>query len=330
MVRPRINKTTILLRLALGLQVLLAAPSVLAWGDLGHEVVARIAQHYLTPEARRRVDALLADDTDTLTAHDMASVAVWADRFRDSPSNGPRVNYHHTHEWHFVDMDRRHPSLDRACHGHPPLPKGTLASDGPPNACVVDKIEQFAAELAAANGKKFTGEVVRPLSGAEVVRPLSGEKGSDHLSNTEQRVALKYLIHFVGDLHQPLHAINDHDRGGNEKRVRGAGIRAGSLHHAWDTTFVERLGPDSETIANHLIANITPANLKAWQRGTPRDWAMESFNTAKTAGYDALPTPDDSGRYYLSASYINEATEIVAIQLEEAGVRLAMLLNQVL
>ncbi len=288
----------------LALLLVLQSPNLWAWGDVGHEVVARVAWHFLTPTTRQRVEALLADDTDVLTPHDPISVAVWADRYRDSQENGPKVNYHHTHEWHFVDMDLHQPSLDRACHGHAPLPAGTAASNGPASACVVDKIEQFSAELRAL-----------PRDGASPAQLA------------EARLALKFLIHFVGDLHQPLHAIDDHDRGGNEKRVSAPGAHAATLHHYWDTTFVERLGPDAKSISERLIPQITPANVRIWQRGTPRDWAMESFETARTQGYGALPAPDGRGHYHLSTTYRDQATAMVALQLEQAGVRLAMLLD---
>jgi hypothetical protein len=54
------------------------------WGDDGHKAVALIAQYYLTPTAKKQVDAMLAADTDPLTKHDIASAATWADRYRDS------------------------------------------------------------------------------------------------------------------------------------------------------------------------------------------------------------------------------------------------------
>ena len=281
-----------------------AAPVAFAWGDTGHEVVARIALHYLSPPARARVEALLADDPDPLTAHDPVSAAVWADRYRDSPENGPHANARRTHAWHFVDLELSRPDLARACHGFPPLPPGTPASEGPAADCVVDKIEQFNAEL----------------------RPWPGPEASPARRAEAQR-ALKFLIHFVGDLHQPLHAIDDHDRGGNDKRVSLAGEHAGTLHHYWDDVFVKRLGPDDAAIADALVARITPANLHAWRQGSVRDWARESFDTARTQAYGALPAPDGRGRYRLNAAYRDQATAIVALQLEEAGVRLAALLE---
>jgi hypothetical protein len=87
-----------------------------------------------------------------------------------------KIHYQTTRMWHFVDIELAE-SLASACFGHPPLPPGIPASTGPPRACVVDKIDQFAKEL----GNPATPASVRLL-------------------------ALKFLLHFVGDLHQPLHA----------------------------------------------------------------------------------------------------------------------------
>src|SRR5258708_23192430 len=77
--------------LALALVTNIAQPRpALAWGDDGHKVVALIAQSFLQADVRKRVNALLAADTDSLTAHDIASAATWADKFRDSNIGGAR------------------------------------------------------------------------------------------------------------------------------------------------------------------------------------------------------------------------------------------------
>jgi hypothetical protein len=102
--------------------------AALAWGDEGHEVVGLIAQHYLTPAARQQVDALLAGDPDPLTPPNIADATTWADKYRDADRDGARKR---TAQWHFVDIDLAAPDLDRACFGHPALPAGTPASDGP-------------------------------------------------------------------------------------------------------------------------------------------------------------------------------------------------------
>jgi hypothetical protein len=65
--------------------------AALAWGDEGHQVVALIAQSFLEADVRKRINALLAADTDDLTAHDIASAATWADKFRDANFEGSRA-----------------------------------------------------------------------------------------------------------------------------------------------------------------------------------------------------------------------------------------------
>jgi hypothetical protein len=108
---------------------------------------------------------------------------MWADKYRDSDRDTTRNRYEATWRWHFVDIELGQQDLGPACFGHPALPPGVPASKGPPRACVVDKINQFAAELGD------------PATGA-----------------SEQLLALQFLLHFVGDLHQPLHAADDHRR----------------------------------------------------------------------------------------------------------------------
>jgi hypothetical protein len=247
---------------------------------------------------RKRVNALLAADTSTLTAHDIASAATWPDKFRDANVDGSREK---TRQWHFVDIEIASPNFDEACFNHPTIPLGTTASDGPAADCVVDKIEEFAAELA------------NPSTDLE-----------------EQVAALKFVLHFVGDVHQPLHSSDDNDRGGNEKRVSANGFKAGNLHHFWDTEFVDQLGPDAKTIASDLIGHITKKQQNEWQSGGPADWAQETFKIAKDDAYGQLPAPNAHGSFRLTDEYVTTATNDAALQLSKAGVRLAMILNQAL
>jgi hypothetical protein len=273
----------------------------LAWGDEGHKIIALIAEHYLDTAVRAKVATLLAADTDTLTGHDIASEATWADKYRDSDRDTTKVRYHATWRWHFVDIELTQPDLALACFGHLPLPSGVPASKGPPQACVVDKINQFAAEL-----------------------------GSPTTSASEQLLALKFLLHFVGDLHQPLHASDDHDAGGNKKLVAGEGVHPSNLHHYWDVEFVERLGTDPRQVAAALIGQISEAQRQEWSNGTPSDWAVEAFALARRDAHGLLPEPDDQARYSLPSAYTKQAERDVALQLSRAGVRLALVLNRVL
>jgi hypothetical protein len=272
-----------------------------AWGDDGHKIVARIADHYLTATARAQVAALLAGDTSPLTAHDLASEATWADKFRDSDRNTTKVHYNKTHEWHYVDIALDHPDLAAACFQHPALPPGTAASEGPDQDCVVDKIEEFRAELSDA------------------ATPVG-----------ERLMALQFLLHFVGDLHQPLHASDDHDQGGNGKKVKSVGHNQASLHHYWDTEFVRDLGSDAASVANGLIHGISPTQVKNWSKGASSAWALESHQVARAHVYKPLPAANGEGVYMLSSSYVTGAQRAVRRQLSRAGVRLAALLNAAL
>ena len=244
---------------------------------------------------------LLSADTDTLTGHDIASEATWADKYRDSDRDTTKLRYQATRQWHFVDIELTRPDLAAACFGHPQLPPGVLASNGSPQACVVDKIDQFAAEL-----------------------------GDRATSASEQLLALKFLLHFVGDLHQPLHAADDHDAGGNRKLVSDEGVHPGNLHYYWDVEFVERLGADPRQVAATLSREISEAQRQEWSRGTPGGWAMETFALAGRDAYGLLPRPGDQSTYTLSPAYTKQAEQDVALQLSRAGIRLAFVLNQVL
>ena len=275
------------------LAVIGAAGPAAAWGDLGHKVTALIAYRHLTPIARARLDALLASDTDPLTAPDFASRATWADKYR----NGHRE----TAEWHFVDLEIDRPDLAEACSGFPKLAPGQVASAGPAKDCVVDKIEEFDAELR-----------------------------SPATSPAERLLALKFLVHFVGDLHQPLHASDHNDRGGNCIGLAPALDGRDNLHAYWDTAVVEAMGGSAADTAARLDSQISPADLTAWGRGDARSWAMESFALSKKDAY-ALPSRPGCGDHAfiaLSASYQTAAKADAARQLQKAGVRIAMVLNR--
>jgi len=245
--------------MAITAMALRSGPAI-AWGDEGHEVIGWVAQAFLEPAVRQKANALLAADTDSLTAHNIADASTWADKFRDTNENGARRN---TGQWHFVDLELDEPDLTSACFGRPRLPAGVLASNGPPEDCVVDKIDQFLTELAAPT-----------------------------TDPAERVVALKFVLHLVGDVHQPLHASDDHDKGGNRKRASANGLRSGTLHHYWDTEFVEQLGSSPKQIAAALVERISPADARAWRKEAPPTGLLTRSGWRRTmrTGSFRLPT----------------------------------------
>jgi len=284
---------------------LLALPTLsnlaFAWGDNGHKTVALIAQQCLTQDTKNQVTAMLRSDSDNITKHDIASAATWADKYRDF--NKRRDHYTHTQNWHFVDMEIDGPDLSAACFGHPALPQGEPASGGPDKVCATDKIKQFEAELRS------------PSTDAE-----------------ERVMALKFILHFVGDIHQPLHSSDNHDRGGNEVKVTVAGFPHKSkdeLHGFLDTQFVDALGSPPSSLAATLLSAITPAQAKEWAAGTPEDWQKEAFDISVSDVYGNPPLSKNSPQN-LDSNYVKKVEKDVKLQLSRAGIRLAFFLNQAL
>ena len=275
--------------------LLLPSPT-LAWGYEGHEIVATIARAELTPSVRAKVDAILAADTDTLTGPDIVSRATWADAWRSA-------GHRETAQWHFVDTELDGPDLKAACFGYPTA--NGPASAGPATDCVIDKIREFMSELA-----------------------------SPTTAPAERLLALKYLLHFVGDVHQPLHASDNHDRGGNCVLISLGGSRTVNLHSYWDTAVVEAaVGKDVAAAASTLQARIRPAERAQWGRGDPASWATEAFQVARSTAYTIGSLPgcrSDAAPIAIPPGYAEAAQAAALIQLQRAGVRLAMVLNTAL
>lgn len=172
-----------------------------------------------------------------------------------------------------------------------------LASQCPQGNCVVAQIE------------KFEGILKDP-----------------HASETDRRMALEFLVHFVGDLHQPLHCEDNHDKGGNEVQVVFF-AQPSNLHSVWDSGILGHIQPYGNKLADELNGRITPAEREQWGKGSVEDWALESHRLARDVAYKDLPpgTPPALGQPYVDA-----VTPAVETQLEKAGIRLADLLNQLL
>jgi hypothetical protein len=107
-------------------------------------------------------------------------------------------------------------------------------------------------------------------------------------------------------------------------------MHAETLHHYWDSDFVEQLGPNPQQIAAKLIAHISATDARIWAQGNAADWAMGSFKVAKDDAYGRLPAPGEGGKFRLTDTFVAMADRDVALQLSKAGVRLAAMLNRTL
>jgi hypothetical protein len=139
--------------------------------------------------------------------------------------------------------------------------------------------------------------------------------------------ALRFLIHFVGDLHQPLHAADNHDRGGNGVHVVLRKHKT-TLHSVWDVDVVRALGRSPEDVTATLERQTTVIERKQWERLTPAEWANESFQLASKEIYAHVSGGEAAAPAILSPDYARDESHIAAAQLKKAGVRLAEILNR--
>ncbi len=161
--------------------------------------------------------------------------------------------------------------------------------------------------------------------------------------------AVRLLVHLVGDLHQPLHAGDHSDRGGNTIRVTLVGpLFPTNLHAVWDSDLVNMTlwhGVAGTTQADRLVrtnarelAQRYARSLSTWQRGTVRDWMAESYTLARRVVYAPLPgfrcelpaTEKGAAPLKLSADYLAQARAVIPGQLARAGARIAGVLNTAL
>jgi len=313
------------MRVILALAVLFVPSSLFGWGCDGHRVVAFLARAHLTPAASREVDRLLHASPVNVSsdrycpdppADMMAAVATWADEIRTARKNG---------EWHYINIPRT-------------ITKRT-------------KISAWCPEIwPASGGKQAAGCVVGAI---EHFTKILEDR---HRSDADRAEALRYLIHFVGDIHQPLHAVNDSDEGGNCDPVRfGRGAPATNLHSLWDSRLLidemqKNSYRDAAAFAAGLDARFAPIleTLSNRRPNDPESWVWESGGVARRTAYGKLKpaiapvpagnTPGCAARrsrvgalhIVISESYAAQAEAAIDKQLARAGFRLARLLNSIL
>jgi hypothetical protein len=176
-------------------------------------------------------------------------------------------------------------------------PHRDMARDCAKGDCVIQKIEDFEAVLRDPNAPPAT-----------------------------RREALMFLIHFVGDMHQPLHSSDDKDKGGNDKRVVFNG-RTMNLHSLWDSGLLGPLGKEDELFPAWSAEAAKHA--KSWSKGSVGDWAEQSHKAAVKVVYGMLPkNADKSKPYEIDAAYVKKADPLIKQQIEKAGDRLARALNE--
>lgn len=204
-----------------------------------------------------------------------------------------RTEHPETAGWHYVDIPRDATAFNR----NRDCPVSVTDPKSPWRDCVTDRILYFEGRL-----------------------------GDTSLSRTQRAEALKFLVHLIGDIHQPFHAIGD-DRGGNGIVVTFLGSPQCdtyhcNLHGVWDDSMIEERGLNEKKYTELLLTEIKQNHWETRAGGEPTGWANVSHQYAVRAY-----APNGA---VLLHDYYDEEIKVVDSELALGGLRLAHVLNRIL
>ena len=224
-----------------------------------------------------------------LAPETLADVSSWADRYVDAQ--------YQTFYWHFLNIPPEATSYDRDrdCPRQPGVEAGGRGDTW--RDCAVDRILYHEARVADPT-----------------------------LDRSDRATALKFLVHFVGDLHQPFHALGV-GHGGNDVKISifdaaSCGNYPCNLHGLWDSSLMAHRNLDDGQYLSALHAEIAEHGWDRQPVGGPTDWAMQSHDLGNAA---LLPPGGNADEAYYRAQI-----GVVDMRLGLAGIRLAAVLNDAL
>ena len=298
----------------------------LAWGGGGHRIIARLALRQIRREAE-------AGDRDARLVRKIVYQALAVDHTTlEAASVFPDVvrrtpPYAFADNWHFVSIPRDKTDYDPAAHC-------VVKPTAPEGDCVVGGLAHFRKVLLAQQG----------------------------VANKEALDAISFIIHFVGDMHQPLHTSEDlsfihngqpGDRGGNFRsvcflRVSQSGCTQTfngersdkNLHAVWDKFMIMQTGRDDDAYVNELdgrIRGLSAEKLAELGAGEPAEWAEGAHAIAAQFAYTPerlkdtdVPHAAQFDRFFfVDRDYQDTNIVNVEEQLVKASVRLAAYLKQI-
>ena len=211
--------------------------------------------------------------------------------------------------------------VTRLLEGHSPV----YYSNWLDNASHTDEYAYTKTWHYANVDEGYTFETMPRLESGDVVKAINdivSQLKSHTLSPAEENVALRMLIHLVGDLHCPMHAGRKSDRGGNGVKVLYFGRQA-NLHSIWDSSLVESAHNWTYTEWQKQIDIISKKDKKSVQQGSVEDWFKQTHSIAELI-YASTP---EGAR--LSYDEVAKYAPIIEQQLLYGGLRLAYLLNEI-
>ncbi len=186
----------------------------------------------------------------------------------------------------------------------------------------IDTCKDFDIAEACPDGNCITAQIPRQLA-------IAADR---HARPAERAMALAFAVHFIGDLHMPLH-VGDRgeDAGGNGVHANYGSLQHTNLHAIWDGYLAERALTTPPLVTER---SVTAAERRDWSKGSLADWTREGFEVSRTVTYGAVTGYAGScaiksdATALIGEEYIATATPVVREQVEKAGVRLAVLLNR--
>jgi len=270
-----------------------------AWGPTGHRIIAEIAERHLTPEAKQAIEKILGPAP-------LASIATWPDFIYSEKE------WDFARSRHFITIPDDQ-TLETVVNE---LRKDDKVDN------VFEAVEYFTAVL---QGKEEQRKQFEDNAKKHKVKLL---KGSIEAS------ALAFLVHFTGDVHQPMHVGRPGDYGGNAIQVGWFGEQS-NLHRVWDANLI-----DSENLNfseyTRFIDLATPEIIKEYQKATLEQWTQESIDLRKKI-YNYLhiektfdpEAAERRKRPSLSYQYVHDYIEPLNKRLLKSGLRLAGRLNAI-
>ena len=235
--------------------------SLLGWGRTGHRIVGKVAETYLTKNAKTQIKKLMGH-------HDLSRMSNWADEIKSDP------DWQHANDWHWCTV-----------------PDGEDYEMGKHKGLAAEKVKEF-------------------------INTLKNRKAS----REDKQVALKFLVHLVGDLHQPLHVGNGNDRGGNDIRVKWFGEPT-NLHSLWDTKLIDYQQLSYSEYVDYLLLNE--------DRGKIRQWQGDSLLTYVHESRDLRGQCYKFSKENLKWEYFYTNKRLLEQRLLQGGIRLSGELNRI-
>ena len=175
------------------------------WGKTGHRIVGKVAETYLTKNAKTQIKKLMGH-------HDLSRMSNWADEIKSDPE------WKKANDWHWCT-----------------IPDGETYEKDKHSGQAVEKINEFVATLKNKKSKK-----------------------------EEKKIALKFIVHLIGDLHQPLHVGNGSDKGGNSVRIKWFN-EPSNLHSIWDSKLIDFQKLSYSEYADYILLKEDRSKIRKWQ-----------------------------------------------------------------